>query len=271
MVSIEKVDPNTLADYDLVGLGCPVFFYQEPFNVRDLINGLPQLEGKQWFIFCTHGSIRGNIFPLMAERMRGKGLVVMGYHNTYAGASVPYYPYPTMTFGHPDEQDLGEARAFGREMVTCSRRIARGDDSLIPVTEQVPEDWVKLSEMYTPESMERELPGLSIDMDLCTLCHKCEEGCPVDGIGVEEEPVRVQDPCVYCFNCAKIYPVQAIDADWEKRAVPVRENFVNHRKTLEEAVERGEFRWRMDPETIDLDDSLYKQLKRKAEKGSRGA
>ena len=32
---------NTTAD--LVGIGCPVFYYQEPLNVRDFIAALPPL------------------------------------------------------------------------------------------------------------------------------------------------------------------------------------------------------------------------------------
>ncbi len=263
MVSIEEAGVASLADYDLVGLGCPVFYFQEPFNVRSFMESLPQLPGKQWFLFSTHGSSWGNIFPLMAERLKSKGIIVIGYHHTYSDSSLPYYPYPSMTHGHPDAQELGEARSFGRELITCSKRIAQGDESLIPAPEPVPEDWVKISEMYTPEFMEQELPRLSIDMDKCTLCKDCEEGCPVDGIGVEEDPPRIQQPCIYCWNCAKICPVQAIEADWEARAAAVRENFAKYRKTLDEAAERGVFRWCIDPDTIDIDDPLYKQLDRK--------
>jgi ferredoxin len=119
--------------------------------------------------------------------------------------------------------------------------------------------------MYTPEFLEREMPRLSIDMDECTLCKECEEGCPVDGIGVEEYPPRIQQPCIYCWNCAKICPVQAIKADWEKRAAAVRDNYSRYRKTLDEAAERGEFRWRIDPDSIEVNDPLYKQLERKIE------
>ncbi len=263
LVNMDEADIASLADYDLVGLGCPVFYFQEPFNVRAFMESLPQLPGKQWFLFSTHGSSWGNIFPLMAERLKSKGITVIGYHHTYSSSSLPYYPYPSLTSGHPDDQELGEARSFGRELITCSKRIAQGDESLIPAPEPVPEDWVKISEMYTPEFMEQELPRLSIDMDKCTLCKDCEEGCPVDGIGVEEDPPRIQQPCIYCWNCAKICPVQAIEADWEARAAVVRENFAKYRKTLDEAVERGVFRWCIDPDTIDVDDPLYKQLDRK--------
>ncbi len=264
MVSIEEADVESLADYDLIGLGCPVFYFQEPFNVRAFIDGLPELTDKLWFIFCSHGSSWGNIFPLMRERLVEKGITVVGYHHTYSGSSLPYYPYPGLTHGHPDAEELEEARSFGREIVNCGRRIAEGDGSLIPEPEPVPEEWVEIAEMYTPEYLEREMPRLSIDMEKCTLCRDCEEGCPVDGIRVDEDPPRIQQPCIYCWNCAKICPVQAIEADWGKRAAAVRGNYARYRKTLDQAVERGEFRWRIDPESIRVDDPLYQQLRREA-------
>ena len=91
-----------------------------------------------------------------------------------------------------------------------------------------------------------------------------------DGIGVEEDPPRIQQPCIYCFNCAKICPVQAIKADWEARAATVKQNFARYRKTLDAAVERGEFRWGIDPDSIDADDPLYKRLERNIKEGGPG-
>ena len=67
LTSLADVNPASLADYDLVGLGCPVFYYQEPFNVRDFMQGLPELADKQWFVFCTPGSVLGITLILMAE------------------------------------------------------------------------------------------------------------------------------------------------------------------------------------------------------------
>jgi flavodoxin/ferredoxin len=230
LVSMDKVDVEALADYDLVGLGCPVFYFQEPFNVRAFIDCLPQLTGKQWFLFCTHGSSWGNIFPLMTERLKEKGIIVVKYHHTYSDALPPNQPYPAMKSGHPNDQELEEARSFGRELITYSRRIAEGDEHLISLPELFLEDWVKISGVYIPKFLEREMPRLSIDMDKCNSCRDCEEICPVSGIDVEEDPPRIQRPCIYCWSCAKICPVQAIEADWEKRAAAFRDNYTRTAK-----------------------------------------
>ena len=51
LTDLADADAASLADYDLVGLGCPVFYYQEPFNVRDVMETVPELPGRHWFLF----------------------------------------------------------------------------------------------------------------------------------------------------------------------------------------------------------------------------
>jgi len=269
LMDLADVDMASLADYDLVGLGCPVFYYQEPFNVRDFMETLPELPERHWFLFCTHGSVIGNTFPFMAERLQKKGIVVIGYHDTYADATLPFYPYPTLTTGHPDAQDLEEALEFGTTIAERSQRIAEGDSSLIPALRAVPEEWARTAGMLTPEFMDQMMPKLRIDMEKCILCHECEDKCPANGIDVESDPPRIQQPCVYCWYCAKACPTLAIEADWDMLVTMAPANYAEYRKALDEAAARGEFRWLIDPDSLDFDDPLYKQREREiADTGS---
>ncbi len=252
----------SFADYDLVGLGCPVFYYQEPFNVRDFVEKLPELRGKQWFIFCTHGSVIGNTLPSLAERLSAKGIDVIGWHHSYADGTLPFYPYPTLTTGHPDSLDLDEARAFGKKIARRSQRIAEGDRSVIPVLEPVPAEWKRTAEMLNIEFMAQMMPRLRVDMEKCTHCHACEDNCPVGGIDVEADPVRIQEPCIYCWYCAKICPALAIEADWDMLVAMAPENYARYRQALDEAAAKGEFRWLIDPDSLNFEDPLYKQRER---------
>jgi ferredoxin len=70
LVGLKDVATSSLSDYDLIGIGAPVFYYQEPFNVRDFIEALPEREGQHWFVFCTHANIIGNFFPSVADPPR---------------------------------------------------------------------------------------------------------------------------------------------------------------------------------------------------------
>jgi flavodoxin/ferredoxin len=268
-VNMADVDQKVLADYDLIGLGCPVFYYQEPYNVREFMEGLPELERQHWFVFCSHGSVLGLTLLSITERLERKGATVIGSHHTYSDATVPFYPYPTVTTGHPDAQELQEARDFGKEIAQCSQAVARGDTGCITKPAPVTEDWVpEQAAMLTSEFMSQVMPRLSINTETCIECGDCQDACPVDGIDIEVDPPRIQEPCIFCWCCAKICPTCSIETDWSPLESMAPDQYARYIKALKDAEARGEFRWLMDPDTLNFNDPLYKQRERqiKAEK-----
>jgi ferredoxin len=257
------VEAGELADYDLVGLGCPVFYYKEPLNVRDCIENLPEQRGKHWFIFCSHGSVVATTMISMNERLTRKGAVVVGSFDAYSDATLPFYPYPTLTTGHPDERDLAEAREFGMEVVGRSRRVAEGDSSMVFTPRPVTDEWtIDEAEILSAEFMDQVMPKLHINVERCTLCGICEDNCPVNGIDVEADPPRIQSPCIYCWYCAKSCPDLAIETDWTPLVNMAPDQYARYRQALDNAHARGEYRWLIDPDTLDLANPLYLQRER---------
>ncbi|RJP15259.1 MAG: 4Fe-4S dicluster domain-containing protein [Candidatus Abyssobacteria bacterium SURF_5] len=259
LINFRDVEAHRLEEYELVGLGCPVFYYQEPFNIRDFLRNLPPQAGRQWFVFCTHGSVMGNALNLVIGRLREKGALVIGFHDTYADGTLPFYPYPTLTTGHPDELDLKEAEEFGVAVAERSRRVSEGVTSLIPSPDEVPEDWVRTAEFLSLEFLGQSMPKLTINPDRCTHCGTCASECPVSGIDTEAEPPRIQQPCIYCYYCAKICPTLAIEADWEQLVQMAPQNYARYREALDDAVAKGKFRWLVSPDSMDFGNPLYKQ------------
>lgn len=263
LIRLEDVDKAALAEYDLVGIGFPVFYYKEPFHISDFIETLPLLRGKQWFVFCSHGSVLGMTLISMTERLEKKGITVIGSHHTYADASLPFYPYPTVTTGHPDDQDLREAVEFGKSIAACSMAVAKGNTDCIKTPAPVTEDWVPdESALLTQEFMTKAFPRLSINTDTCTECGECQEACPVNGIDIEAEPPLIQDPCIYCWNCAKICPTCSIETDWTAMDGLAPSTYKKYIQALNDAEARSEFRWRVDPDSMNYDDPLHKQRER---------
>ena len=80
----EDVSKDILQTFDLIGIGCPVFYYKEPLHVRSWLQSLPDLEGQHWFVFCTHGNIIGNTLPSMAELISNKKGIVIGFFHSFA-------------------------------------------------------------------------------------------------------------------------------------------------------------------------------------------
>jgi flavodoxin/ferredoxin len=260
---LTEVDEASLSDYDLVGIGSPVFYYREPFHVGDFLQALPDLNGQRWFVFCTHGNVIGNFFPSVTEQLNEKHAAVVGWYNSYAHITVPFYPRPSYTSGHPDRHDLDKARAFGREI--ARRCTALGEQPIDPLGAPYPvssEEWHQEGERLTRDFLARVTPKLGIDAETCIQCHECEENCPVDGIDVEVDPPRIQNPCIYCWRCVNVCPTLSIAADWEPLVLMAPANYARYRNELDRAAARGEFRWLIDPEIIDCSDPLYKQRER---------
>jgi flavodoxin/ferredoxin len=263
LIRLDEVDIPSLTNYDLIGLGCPVFYCKEPFNVRDFMEGLPQQENKHWFVFCSHGAVMGPALISMTECLEKKGALVIGSHHTYADITVPFYPRPTLTSGHPDDQDLQEAFDFGKEMIRCSKAVSSGDMSCIAKPSPPREDWARDDAVtLSRDVLSKVMPRLSINLETCIQCGECQASCPVDGIDVESDPVRIQEPCIYCLHCVSICPTCSIEGDWTRLVEMAPANYARYREALDGAKDRGEFRWLIDPETVDCSDPLYKQRER---------
>jgi flavodoxin/ferredoxin len=264
VVPMKGYDISKLPEYDLVGLGFPVFFYHEPFNVRDFIQDLPPLNHQHWFIYVTHANAIGEALPITSESLTKKGAIVVGYHDTYADATVPFYPKPLYIDGHPDEAELEEAKRFGEHIVEFSPKVSGPESELIP--EPLPvssEYWKQESERLSFEYLEKAFPKLSINLERCTKCSTCMERCPVDGIDVHSDPPRIQEPCSFCWHCVNVCPVLAIEADWSGWIAGAPATFKEYRKELEIEATKGNFRWLIDPDSINFNDPLIRQRERK--------
>ncbi|MCP4607124.1 MAG: 4Fe-4S ferredoxin [Planctomycetes bacterium] len=263
IVDMEKADVSSFKDYDLIGLGCPVFYFKEPFNVRDFLEGLPRLENNHWFVFCSHAAVIGRTLLSMTECLEEKGALVIGSHHSYADLTVPFYPKHTLTSGHPDDHDLLEAFDFGKAITKCSKSVSKGDTSCIAKPSPFSEDWVRdEANMLTHEFLAQVMPRLSINSETCIQCGECHDSCPVNGIDIECDPPRIQAPCIYCFHCASICPTCSIEADWSQLVEMAPNNYARYTNALNDAKDRGEFRWLVDPETVDCGNPLHKQRER---------
>jgi flavodoxin/ferredoxin len=271
LARIQDVKTEDLRVYNLIGLGSPVWHRREPVNVLNFVEyKLRAMEGKQGFVFCTHGLYPGHFMGRMVPALRLEGLKVIGWKNWYCSAWVPEHPKPYFTDGHPDEIDLEEARRFGREMAVISREVAAG---MAPLPE-LPQG-LKYHELYPgPGSTDRihsfqdkvisgypetrELIDLrSFDFKLnrekCLYprCTVCIDNCPTQSINFSVFPAIFRKNCDRCWFCEQICPRGAIEVDWSPIAAFVDRYIVaDWFKAAEEAVARGQLRMLVKPENI---------------------
>ena len=249
IAKIKDANPKRLYEYDLIGIGSPVF---EVTNVWEFLKNLQFVGGKHAFFFCTHGTaIHGyTFFPNAYKRAKKSGLVIIGTGDWYGDCYLLHMPEPYPTAGHPDEIDLKEAEDFGREMVLRSWKIASGETALIPPE---PEEFkFTPGEGFPaggPSGTNAPLPtpdGKSPNLDihpfepwkiisslpsrvkfhkekcLYPQCRLCMDNCPVDGIDLSVDPPVLAKPCEYCEFCGRVCPTGALDIDdWIKEAAKI--------------------------------------------------
>ena len=249
---IKRVNTSDLNQYDLIGIGCPTFYYREPLNVRRFIQALDPVDGRHAFIFSTHGSIMGNTLYYLGEELGLKGYAVVGSFDSYGSSSLQFYPEVMHTHAHPDSIEYEAARIFGSTICSISERVREGEASLQPGLKLTDAAWwAEQSKVLTPQLLRKVSPKLAINLAACTRCLECQEGCPVDAIHIEREPPVIQDEaCIFCWSCEKVCPVGAIEADWSAMTAVSRGNLRKYVEELRLAEKAGRFRPHVDYEKI---------------------
>lgn len=273
IVPVKEVDPASFADYDLIGLGTPLWNGGEPPNVRLFLNGLPEQEGRHLFSFNTHGVMPELYFPSMVRRLNAKGFTVVGTKDWYGDCIIQTFPSPYFTGGHPDEIDLAEAEEFGRAMGETSRRISQGETDLIPpvpdhvLTPQL----LALVEFY--RSGHNAHGRLTYDPEKCNFpkCRLCVDNCLMEYIDFSASPRRYGsegDACdmwMGCTFCENICPTGAISGDWEGHAQRMKHVFAGLgmggenllERVIGEAEAAGRFRRLVPKEEVRLDRPFF--------------
>jgi flavodoxin/ferredoxin len=250
IATIKEIDTQHLSDYDLIGLGSPVWRGVPP-NVRLLIEAMPPLKGKHAFAFSTHGCL-GEFFFEVIELLEKKGLIVIGIRDWYGSVYLPGLPKPYLTDGHPDDIDLKEAEDFGKEIAGLSLRISAEGPQLIPQLPPIPT-------MPPPNRTIRPLPKLNMAKCLYPGCHLCMDNCPMDGINLAVSPRVFAKPCNSCHFCEMICPEGAIEVDYESLAKPslqrMKEVYLEH---LDRAEAEGRFRRLVPLEAVDFNTPFYR-------------
>jgi flavodoxin/ferredoxin len=226
IVKTREANWRRLPEYDLIGLGCPVYGFCETQDMQAFIKKLHFVGGKHAFPFATHGTVGEYFAPSIIPKMKRKGLIVIGYWDCYADVHMGGIHGVWPTAGHPDYIDLKEAEAFGREIVDRSRRISAGETGLIPpvpkpplpggVNEYIRKRQIREVELGMPEMVaKRPAPRWVYNRAKCRYpkCRLCMENCPTEGIDLTVQPPVIAKPCIGCGMCELICPTGALSRE----------------------------------------------------------
>ena len=210
---LEDAEADWLFDADLIGIGTPVFYYKQPFNVTGFLKGLTGLEGKHAFLFITEGGHQGNTLLRMKKLLAKNGITTIAVFSCLGYDTFPVFIGKDRQKGHPDENELKAAREFGRGLFEKLNEIRKGRTDLLPVLKKKWGKFHRLSILLCKGVLKLAFPKKKLDQDKCNRCAKCARQCPVGAIEMKEYPV-FNDKCIYCYLCERICPEGAIICDW---------------------------------------------------------
>ena len=217
LLDMLKTDPDSLAGYDLIGVGAPTFYYREPINVERFMRRIPRAAGKHAFIFLTSGGHPCNTFYHMRRTLSRRGYLTIDAFACHGYDTYPPFKGANRFLGRPDLDDLEQARTFGAQLIERSSNVSRGQDELLPTFKRHWDRFGRLSIIFRNRLLARIiLPKKNLDTDKCTKCGLCAQHCPVDVIDMTRPdgfPV-FKSGCIYCTMCERVCPEEAIVCDW---------------------------------------------------------
>ncbi len=207
LVKLKDADSGSLQHYDLIGIGSAVWG-GPPKHLEWFIDSLPDLSGKYLFAFCTHGATGGRFFPILLKLLKKKRPEVIGIRDWYGTVFLPMMPKPYFTEGHPDDIDLAEAQAFGKEMAELRLRIKTEGPAAVPPLPKLPP---------IPRRTRLKRPRPVYDAKKCVYpaCTLCMDHCPVNGIDLKVSPIVFGRDCHTCHFCEMICPEGAISVNYD--------------------------------------------------------
>jgi ferredoxin/flavodoxin len=193
-------------------IGSPVYASHAVPPVMECISGLKENSGVLAVPFVTWGGACSGISLYeMGKELIVKRFTLLGAAKILAVHSLMWALEDPLGKGHPDAQD---DHMIGKLVNHVHQKLFEADPKEINLSDlayQTRENH-KAMEKTGLQTVKAHLPRRTIDTGLCNQCQVCSEICPTDAVMFTPYP-EFDDGCVFCFNCMKKCPEQAIIAD----------------------------------------------------------
>lgn len=217
LYNIQDGKPPDINQYEIVGIGFPVYIFRPPFNVMDYIKNLPDLNGMPFFIFLLYGTYPGVAGNIARKALSKKGGKEIGY-TCYMGEDyfIGYLKRGyLLSLGHPTEKELSNAYAFGQDVILH----ATGKGYMKPPYDPQPGLIYNIERWTTLRPMVNHLYThfFIVKKKKCDSCGICIKKCPTGNITMNKKSFPTWGRnCISCWYCEMSCPLEAITSvvDW---------------------------------------------------------
>jgi ferredoxin/flavodoxin len=193
-------------------IGSPVYVSHAVPVVMEFIAGLKENTSAYAVPFVTWGGACSGISLYeMGKELTNKRFTLLGAAKILAVHSLMWQLEDPLGKGHPDHRD---DRMIEELVAHVNRKMYKDDPEEITLSDlayQTPKNHKEM-EKISLQTAKAHMPERTIDTELCNQCQVCSDVCPVDAVTFAPYP-EFGDSCVFCFNCMKKCPEQAINVD----------------------------------------------------------
>jgi ferredoxin len=205
-----------IRDYDVIGIGTPVYIFRPPFTVTDYVKSLPDLDGKSFFTFVLCGTFPGACGNQIRDLMTKKHARDLGYLLTRGADYFIGYIKRGYLFSpdSPGQLDLKAAANFGELIAERLKSGVYETEQSDPHTH-----FIYAVERFTTNRLNTKLlySRFFSASKKCDACGICVKKCPVQNISLKgkEKPIW-RNECILCATCQLVCPKDAISSpfDW---------------------------------------------------------
>jgi ferredoxin/flavodoxin len=235
---MDGFDKIILANYDLIVVGTPVFYYDTPPSVVKWLETIPSISGTPVAAFVSFGGPEGNqhnaschILKLLAA----KGGVPVGRDafRNIASFPTPKWDSSNQISGQhlPNAETFYQVRRFTADM---QDRIIRGETISISYELALREGLQALPLIWLSK---KAINKHMVDATKCIGCHTCVRKCPTKAINPSKQAVD-RDKCLACYGCLNNCPADAVVMEYRgERLYSFREYLKRNKITIMEPPE----------------------------------
>ena len=182
--------PINLKSTDIAVIGVPSFSGRVPALAAEYLSQISG-HGARAVLSCAYGNTHfENTLNELSQICVKAGFVPIS-----SGAFVARHSlFPELGKGRPDENDLKNAKQFGKQSVQHSRITANGDLQIDTTTSNRPSGVV---------------PVLTKASSDCNFCGVCARSCPVSAIDAHNPKKTDRKACISCTRCIEMCPYGA--------------------------------------------------------------
>ena len=193
-------------------VGSPVYVSHAVPRVMECIAGLKKNIGAFAVPFVTWGGACSGISLYeMGKELISKGFKLLGAAKILALHSLMWPLEDPLGKGHPDD---GDDRMIEELVAHVKQRMNENNPKGIKLSDLAYQSKENHAEMekISLQTAKAYMPERTVDAESCNQCQICSEVCPTDAVSFKPYP-EFNDDCVFCFNCMKKCPEQAINTD----------------------------------------------------------